>query len=86
MRVSASVTALGLVLVVGVVNSDDACSTSDLIRIAASPNVAGCSKAAGFNSISTISDLTPEQINAICESSACVALIKDIAAMGLGDC
>ncbi|EGZ09949.1 hypothetical protein PHYSODRAFT_355830 [Phytophthora sojae] len=54
--------------------------------IASNKNVAGCSKAAGFSSMSTIADLTPEQLKAVCGSSACATLMKDMAAMGLGDC
>ncbi|KAG7378263.1 hypothetical protein PHYPSEUDO_010297 [Phytophthora pseudosyringae] len=69
-----------------VVVADDVCITSELLGIAGSPHVARCSADAGFSSIATISELSPEQIRVICATSACSALIKEMAAMGLGDC
>ncbi|KAG3087238.1 hypothetical protein PC122_g8913 [Phytophthora cactorum] len=77
---------MSLTLISGVSAADDACATTDLVGIAGSPHVAGCSADAAFSSISTISELTTEQIQVICASSACTALMKDIGALGLGDC
>ncbi|KAG2858607.1 hypothetical protein PC129_g5591 [Phytophthora cactorum] len=77
---------ISLTLISGVSAADDACATTDLVGIAGSPHVAGCSADAAFSSISTISELTTEQIQVICASSACTALMKDIGALGLGDC
>ncbi|GMF22274.1 unnamed protein product [Phytophthora fragariaefolia] len=76
---------VSLTLVKGVI-ADEECSLQELMSIASNKNVAGCSKAAGFSSMSTISDLTPEQLEAVCGSSACAALMKDTAALELGNC
>ncbi|ETN05831.1 hypothetical protein PPTG_13206 [Phytophthora nicotianae INRA-310] len=67
-------------------SADDACATADLVGIASNPHVAGCSNDAGFSSISTILELTTEQIQVICASSACTSLMKDMTALGLGNC
>ncbi|KAE8880863.1 hypothetical protein PF005_g1674 [Phytophthora fragariae] len=76
---------ISLVLI-GVTNADVECANSELLSIAANKNVAGCSKVAGFSSMSTIANLSSEQLKAVCGSSACVAMMKDLVAMGFGDC
>jgi hypothetical protein len=69
-----------------VVTANDECATSQLLTIASSSHVAGCTSAVTFSSVTSISELTPEQIKGICNSSDCVALMAEIAALGLGDC
>ncbi|GMF18486.1 unnamed protein product [Phytophthora lilii] len=64
----------------------DQCATSELLTLASNPNLEGCTSAVGFGGFAAISALTEDQIEAVCDSSACLALMDDMRAMGLGDC
>ncbi|KAE9319195.1 hypothetical protein PF001_g6022 [Phytophthora fragariae] len=61
------------------------CPTEALLGLASNTNLATCQTETGV-SVATISSLTDKQIAAICKSSACMGLMADVAAMGLGDC
>ncbi|OWZ03086.1 Elicitin [Phytophthora megakarya] len=66
------------------VSAED-CSTEALMSVASNSNLANCTADTGV-SIATISTLTHEQLMDVCKSSSCMALMKDVAALKLGDC
>ncbi|KAL4118561.1 hypothetical protein PRIC2_010886 [Phytophthora ramorum] len=70
--------------VAGSVNAED-CSTESLMSLASNSNLANCTSETGI-SVATISTLSHDDIMSVCESSACMALMSDVASLGLGDC
>ncbi|OWZ03084.1 Elicitin [Phytophthora megakarya] len=81
-----SLTFLITLSLLAVASNADECSTSQLLTIASSSHLKGCTSDVGFSGFSAISSLSDEQIKAVCGSSACMKLMDDIRAMNFGDC
>ncbi|KAK1940631.1 hypothetical protein P3T76_008082 [Phytophthora citrophthora] len=62
------------------------CSTTELLTIAGSTHLDGCTSDVGFSGFSSISALSDKQIKAVCDNSDCLKLMDDMRAMALGDC
>eukprot|EP00644_Phytophthora_capsici_P018232 jgi/Phyca11/61617/gw1.68.148.1 len=62
------------------------CSTTELMTIAGSTHLNGCTSDVGFSGFSSISALSNEQIQDVCDNSECLKLMDDMRAMGLGNC
>ncbi|KAG6596105.1 elicitin-like protein INL3B [Phytophthora cinnamomi] len=79
-----SLVAICLVLA-GAVNGNQ-CSTAELLTITGNSNLDGCTSDVGFGGFAAISVLTKKQIQAVCDSSACMRLMDDMRAMNFGNC
>ncbi|OWY93103.1 Elicitin [Phytophthora megakarya] len=81
-----SLTFLITLSLLAVASNADECSTSQLLTIASSSHLKGCTSDVGFSGLTAIASLSDEQIKAVCGSSACMKLMDDIRAMDFGDC
>ncbi|KAL4118562.1 hypothetical protein PRIC2_010887 [Phytophthora ramorum] len=67
------------------VNAEE-CATSELMTIASSSHLEGCTSTLGFSGFSAISSLSDAQVQKVCETSACMTLMDEMRSMGFGDC
>ncbi|KAG7394654.1 hypothetical protein PHYBOEH_004852 [Phytophthora boehmeriae] len=74
--------ALICLAVAGSVHAEE-CSTEQLMTLAGNKNLATCTSDTGV-SVSNIGVMTADQVKSVCESTACMALLKDVSS--LGDC
>ncbi|RLN53154.1 hypothetical protein BBJ28_00003436 [Nothophytophthora sp. Chile5] len=79
----ASLTVIGVALS-SLVTAEE-CALDHLQMILSDANLATCTSDSGL-SLATASSFTADQVMKVCASSACMALVADVEAMGLGDC
>ncbi|CAH0516659.1 unnamed protein product [Peronospora belbahrii] len=70
----------------GCANAAKECTKTDILTMADSPYVAGCTSDAGFSAMLSIKHVTQEELAVVCASTSCAAHIKLVDAMGVGDC
>ncbi|TDH72763.1 hypothetical protein CCR75_002530 [Bremia lactucae] len=66
--------------------ASELCSYTALLEVAGNSNIGRCSKGVGLGGLSEMSKLTTKQLEVVCVSTACNALMKEVAALNLGNC